>query len=84
MKKKSTSWISPDVDSHELRALRANYQAYVWLNFESPNTATCPFNNGWQIYSDTCVPIRYNNPAPPQNMNKLSDQAFDTNNESDE
>ena len=68
MKRKSTLRIPPDTDSHNLKVTRANYQAFIMLNFMNPDAPSSPLQHGWSLREDKCLPIRYSQPALPQRL----------------
>ena len=74
MKRKSTSRIPPDQDSHNLHVTRANYQVYVLLNYDSAAAPPSPINHGWTMKDGQCVPNRYTQPALPNNLNEIIEQ----------
>ena len=45
MKRKSTSRIPPDPDSHNV--IRVNYQVYIQVNYDKLNAPPDPTNYGW-------------------------------------
>lgn len=68
MKRKSTLRIPPDTDSHNLKVTRANYQAFIMLNFMNPDAPSSPLQHGWSLREGKCLPIRYSQPALPQRL----------------
>ncbi len=76
MKRKSTLRIPPDADSHCLKVTRGNYQAYIWLNYMTPDAPPSPLQHGWTLREGKCLPTRYSKPALPR---CLSDVATDMN-----
>ena len=47
MKKKSTTRIPPDADTHNLHSQRVNYQCYVFLFYKNKFAPPSPNNHGW-------------------------------------
>ena len=78
MKRKSTLRIPPDADSHKMKVTRANYQAFIWLNYMNPDAPPSPLQHGWTLIDGKCLPMRYSKPALPR---CLRDVATNSNNE---
>ena len=86
MKKKATQRMPPDCDSHQMKVRRANYQAYIFLNFRSPDAPPSPLHHGWHMKDDNCIPLRYTKPALPTRLTNLipaDDQSPQSDSDSD-
>ena len=83
-KKKSTSRLPPDNDSHILKVTRVNYQVYLFLNYDKPDAPPSPLNHGWTMKDGQCVPIRYTKPSLPPALRNLDTgtEGSDSDNES--
>ena len=68
MKRKSTLRIPPDIDSHTLKVTRANYQAYIMLNYMKSDAPPSPLQHGWKLQDGICSPLRYSKPALPERL----------------
>ena len=86
MKKKATQRMPPDCDSHQMKVRRANYQAYIFLNFRSPDAPPSPLHHGWHMKDGNCIPLRYTKPALPTRLTNLipaDDQSPQSDSDSD-
>jgi hypothetical protein len=75
LKKKTTSRIPPDRDSHNLKVQRVNYQSHLFLNFHKKELVPSPLNNGWTLDNSKCVPLRYCKPSLPKDLIRSSQNA---------
>ena len=71
-KRKSTLRIPPDIDSHDLKITRANYQTFIMLNFAEPDAPPSPLQHGWRLQDGQCLPIRYSKPSLPDCLSIVS------------
>lgn len=84
MKRKSTLRIPPDTDSHNFKVTRANYQAFIMLNFMNPDAPSSPLQHGWILREGKCLPERYSKPALPQCLrNARTNSIEESNTDSD-
>ena len=71
MKKKNTARLSPDPDSILQHIKRANYQAFVFQNYDSPEAPPAKSNNGWTKTNEGTVPVMFTQPSVPKTIKTL-------------
>ncbi len=69
-KRKSTLRLPPDRDSHDLKTTRANYQAYVFMNYDKAEAPPSPLDHGWTLDNGSCIPVRHSRPALPMHLHE--------------
>ena len=72
MKKKSMARLPPDDDSLNHHCDRTNYLSYCLKHFHLRSHPS-PIGHGFETINGRCRPIRYNNPALPENFSPTMD-----------
>ena len=67
----------PDAYKKKSVSRRANNQAKIWLKYYKADAPPSPLEHGWVSKDILVIPIMYNNPAFPKNIEDLIQSAKD-------
>ena len=63
--------LPPDPQSFKFHLQRANYQAYLWYTYSSPDPPPSPLDHGLELEAGLILPVISKSPPMPDNLKEI-------------